>query len=349
MKTKNQTNILNTKLEEFMKKLNLLLVLTMISAAIMAQDAAPASKWVYKGQTGLNFTQTSFTNWSSGGENSYSLVWNGNFALDYKGEKAAWNNNLDLGYGLTKQGEQDIRKMVDKINFLTKYSLNGFNDKWRYTVLLNFKSQFTDGFEYKASDLNVLTSTFLAPGYLTGSFGIEYLGSDKLKIFISPASQKTTLISESYYDKRAENRAYNLINGEFSGEGERFEPSESDIANAEAELSTTTNYGLKWRENSKLEIGALAQVIYDHPEIIKNVGFKTRLDLFSAYNNIDKVDVDWEVWLTFKVNEFLSMNINTQLIYDDDIKFLEEGTTNNYVTKIQFREMFGIGVVYTFK
>lgn len=329
-----------------MKKLQLLLVMVFFTSVALAQDAPPASKWAYKGQTGLNFTQTGFSEyWAAGGEDSYSLVWNANLGLDYKGEKSAWNNTLDMGFGLTKQGEQDFRKMVDKIDFLSKFSLNGFSEKWRYTALLNFKTQFADGFEYQANDLNNLRSTFLAPAYLTGSFGIEYLGSDKLKIFISPASEKTTIVSTSFYDKKAENLAYNTINGEPGMTGEQREPTEAEIASAEATLSTTSNYGLEWRETVKTEIGAMAQFIYDNPAVMKNIGFKTRLDLFSSYANITKVDVDWEAWLTFKFNKYFSANINAQLIYDDDIRFdVGDGTQE---AKIQFREMFGIGVVYT--
>lgn len=329
-----------------MKKLHLLLGLMLFAFAAFAQDAQPEPKWKYKGQTGLNFTQTGFSEyWAGGGENSYSLVWNANFGLDYKSEKSAWNNTLDLGFGLTKQGEQDLRKMVDKIDFLSKYSLNGFSDKWRYTALINFKTQFADGFKYDATTGDVLVSSFLAPAYITGSFGIEYLGSDKLKIFISPASEKTTVVSESYYDKKVENRAFNTLNAG-APIGEEFEPNEAEIAQAETQLETTTTYGLAWRENTRFEVGALAQLIYDNPEVMKNIGFKTRLDLFAAYANITKVDVDWEAWLTFKFNKYFSANINAQLIYDDDIRF--EMPDGKQSPKIQFRELLGLGVVYTF-
>jgi hypothetical protein len=35
-------------------------------------------------------------------------------------ESLIWNNTLDLGYGLMKQGKEDMIKTDDKIDFLSK-------------------------------------------------------------------------------------------------------------------------------------------------------------------------------------------------------------------------------------
>ncbi|MFO8236308.1 MAG: hypothetical protein R6U04_12995 [Bacteroidales bacterium] len=53
----------------------------------------------------------------------------------------------------------------------------------------------------------------------------------------------------------------------------------------------------------------------------ENVNFKTKMDYFSNY--LDKpgnIDVNVEVILTMKINDYLSVNISSQMLYDDDVK-----------------------------
>mgnify|MGYP002476809035 CR=1 FL=1 len=76
--------------------------------------------WKGGGVFAVNLAQTSLTNWVSGGQNSVAI--NGVlsvFANMIKG-KSRWDNSLDLGYGLLKQGKEDFRKTDDKIDFLSK-------------------------------------------------------------------------------------------------------------------------------------------------------------------------------------------------------------------------------------
>jgi hypothetical protein len=341
-----------------MKKLFLLLFLTTFVGSTIAQDEQTEKKpWAIKGETGITYSNAYFGNyWAAGGENSNSLLWRGLLSMNRTSEKGTWENTLDLSYGLLQQGEQDIRKMNDKIDFLSKYSIKGFNNKWRYMAQLNFKSQFTEGFKYESTSKTILVSDFFAPAYVTASLGIEYMGSDKLKIFISPFSDKTTIVKEAYYDKKVINTAENQIRETLPQEEQNMNIVVDDATfnqvDSTLKANQTTTYGLAWRDNLKTEIGALAQIIYDHPDMVKGFGLKTRLDLFAAYKHLNKVDIDWELWLTFKFNKYLSMNINTQMIYDDDIKFQitdAMGNVTGYSPKIQFRNLFGVGLVYTFQ
>ncbi|MFB6318467.1 DUF3078 domain-containing protein [Saccharicrinis sp. FJH54] len=336
-----------------MKKLFLLLCLVTVVGSTFAQDEQAEKKpWTIKGETGITYSNAYFGNyWAAGGDNSNSLLWRGLLNMNWAGEKGKWDNTIDLSYGLLQQGDQGVRKMNDKIDVLSKYSINGFSEKWRYTALLNFKTQFTEGFKYEAN--KILVSDFFAPAYLTASVGIEYLGDDRLKIFFSPFSEKTTIVKEAYYDKKIENKAIELqfpdgVPSEL--EGEVIEPDPFFMDSARTILQATEVYGLAWRDNIKTEIGALAQIIYDHPDMIKGFGLKTRLDLFGAYEHLNKIDVDWELWLTFQFNKYLSVNINTQMIYDDDIRFeVPDGSGGTkYSPKIQFRNLLGVGLVYTF-
>ena len=56
-------------------------------------------------------------------------------------------------------------------------------------------------------------------------------------------------------------------------------------------------------------------------DIFKNVNLKSRFDLYSNYlENPQNVDVFWTNVLTLKVNKFLNVTYNFDLIYDDDVR-----------------------------
>ena len=64
------------------------------------------------------------------------------------------------------------------------------------------------------------------------------------------------------------------------------------------------------------------------------------------------MDVNWEVLVTFNVFKVLSVNLNTHLIWDKDVKF-ETGQFDlegNPITesKLQFKEIIGAGIAYKF-
>ncbi|MEA1873516.1 MAG: hypothetical protein U9N51_03675 [Bacteroidota bacterium] len=84
---------------------------------------------------------------------------------------------------------------------------------------------------------------------------------------------------------------------------------------------------------------------------MKNVNFQTKLDLFSNYlNNPENIDVAWDVLLAMKVNEFLIATITTNLIYDDDIDIAFEQEDGLVIMRpaVQFKEIFGLGLSYSF-
>ena len=84
--------------------------------------------WKKGGIAVLNIAQTSLTNWSAGGQNSFSI--NGLFSVfaNYRRNKTVWDNSLDLGYGLLKQGKNsDYIKTDDRFDFLSKYGRQAFD------------------------------------------------------------------------------------------------------------------------------------------------------------------------------------------------------------------------------
>jgi hypothetical protein len=78
------------------------------------------------------------------------------------------------------------------------------------------------------------------------------------------------------------------------------------------------------------------------------VDFSTKLELFSNYlHNPQNIDVNWQVNITMKVNSWLNVNINTELIYDDDVIF-HDANGNPIGPRTQFNENMQIGLAITF-
>jgi len=114
---------------------------------LRTQQADSTQGWKRGGVFALNLAQTSLTNWSAGGQNSFAVNGMLSTFANYKRGKNVWVNSLDLGYGLLKQGGTGYRKTDDKFDFLSKYGYEAFKNFY-YAALLNFKTQMASGYKY---------------------------------------------------------------------------------------------------------------------------------------------------------------------------------------------------------
>lgn len=287
-------------------------------------DADSLEGWTVKGIISINLTQVSLTNWSSGGENSVAV--NGLLSLlaNYKKGNSTWDNSLDLAFGLLQQGTAGIRKTDDKIDFTSKYGQRAFKN-WYYTGLINFKSQFTAGYNYP--DDTVEISNFLAPGYLLGSIGLDYKPSQYFTLFLSPLTMKMTIVNNQ-----------NLADAGSFG----VEP---------AVLDNSGNLITKGK-NIRSEYGGYIRALFKK-DVMKNINLQTKLELFSNYTEEPThVDVNWEVLISLKINKYIAATISTQLLYDHDIDIIIDNNNNGIVDalgpRIQFKEVLGIGLSFKF-
>jgi hypothetical protein len=277
--------------------------------------------WKKGGVFALNLAQTSLSNWAAGGQNSFAV--NGIFSAfaNYKQGISAWDNSLDLGYGLLKLGKDaDYMKTDDKIDILSKYGREAFKNFY-YSVLMNFRTQMRPGYKYP--DTNNKISDLFAPAYLLLAAGLDYKPNPYFSVFIAPLTAKFTFVTDEA-------------------------------------LSDVGAFGVKPGEKSRGEIGGYIRAIYTRndfkDEFLKNVSFTTKIDLFSNYgNNPQNIDVTWENLIALKVNKLISVNFNTVLIYDDDIKVPVDRNGNGLFEsteapgpRTQFKEILGVGFSYKF-
>ncbi len=286
-----------------MYKIFTLLFALLLSFVLFANEPADTTYWKSAGNYGINFTQVSLTNWASGGQNSIAGVTKLNYSASYKKENISWDNRIDLGYGLSKVEGLVIQKNEDIIDLQSKLGVRA-SEKWNYSASLSFISQFAPG--YSDATNTIKTSNFFAPAHLVVSLGMDYKPTDWFAMMISPAAGKLTIVNDPDID--------------------------------------ATNYGLASSDdNFRIEMGASLKALFSK-EIFTNVSLSSELGLFSNYfENPENVDVDWKVAFNLKINDYLSAQIDTRLLYDADIK----DPVDN-VAKVQFKQMLGVGLNFKF-
>ncbi len=280
-----------------------------------AQENLPAdtSYWKKGGAGSITFSNVSLNNWAAGGQNSVSLNSYLGLYANYSKARTTWENSLDLGYGLLKQGQGDFVKSDDKINFSTKYGyrLTREEGKWYFSALADFKSQFAEGLDESDS----VISRFLAPGYLIIATGIDYKVRDYFSVSLAPVTGKFTFVTdETLYNNGA--------------------------------------YGVDPGSKARAELGSFLRMKFKK-DIFDGVNYESRLELFSNYmENFGNIDVNWENIFIMKINKFLSANLITQLLYDDDIDIEidknNDGIVDEIGPRVQFKSVFGVGLSYTF-
>ncbi|PLX07092.1 MAG: hypothetical protein C0596_13255 [Marinilabiliales bacterium] len=296
-------------------KISILVGIFVVIGLILNAQEDTTKNWKTGGVLSFNASQVSFTNWAAGGENSLSGNSFVNLFANYKKNKMTWDNTLDLGFGMMKQGfgdESVYYKTDDKIDFSSKYGQYAF-EHFYYTGLVSFKSQFTEGYK-KATD-TVRISNFLAPAYINISLGMDYKPNDNFTLFVSPFSGKITYVTDTM-------------------------------------LSNAGAYGVTPGEIVRYEFGGYIKAQFKC-NLADNISYTTKLDLFSNYlKKPQNIDVNWENLVTFKINGWFAANIHLTMMYDDDTKIDidrdGDGVYDGKGARPQIKQLFGIGITYKF-
>lgn len=272
-------------------------------------DNTQTSNWKRGGDFTLNFSQVSFSNWAAGGKNSVSGVGLFNYAASFSRARLNWDNSLHLGYGLLKEGSNDLIKSEDKMDFSSKLGYRMSEDgKWLYSGLFNFRSQFANGYKYPDTQNKI--SALFAPAYVTLALGADYKPGDNFSLFLSPLGSKFTIVTDE-------------------------------------NLSLAGAFGVEEGKKFRAEMGGSIKSELKFP-VVENVDVQTVLGLFSNYlKNPQNIDVNWDFRVNMKINKFLSANIVTNMIYDHDI-LIPVDNAGNKGRRVQWKQLFGAGLSFKF-
>ncbi|GAB1415622.1 DUF3078 domain-containing protein [Paludibacter sp.] len=285
-------------------------------STLRKQSALKENGWKTGAVFGVNMNQSSLTNWAAGGLNSFGVNGLTSIFANYKMDKISWDNSLDVGYGVLQQGvSSDFIKTDDRFDLASKFGMQA-NDKLYYAALLNFKTQMTEGYKYSATD-TVKISNLLAPAYVLTAIGLDYKPNSYLTAFFAPVTGKLTIVNDTALSNKG---AFGVVKGE---------KLKSEFGGYLRAAFTKNDFKAEW---------------------LKNVSLATKADLFSNYlHRPQDIDVSWETMIVFKINKYISVNLNTHLIYDADILF--DTNSDGIIgagdkSKVQFKEILGVGFLY---
>ncbi len=178
---------------------------------------------------------------------------------------------------------------------------------FRVGGLLNFRTQFVDGFDYDNGKKRI--STFLAPATTVLSAGAQYYTKDNsFNVHMGPAGRWIL------------------------------------VANRPFELAK--NYDVLPNREVRIEAGLFASANLNK-EIMKNVTYRGRLDLFSDFINDHpkNVDVFFTNMFYLKVNKSFGVVYNFDLQYDDNTRIF--GFDKNKAGT-QLKSIVGVGLTLKF-
>lgn len=252
----------------------------MLPLTLVAQEE---EGWSHNGLAGFNLSQTAFTNWSAGGENTVAdnIYFNG--SLNYKKDKLSWTNDLSANYGQNFTDNTGWRKSIDNLNFASKLG-HQITETVYYAALLDFKSQLADGYKYTDDD-KTLVSKFLTPSYLNLSVGIDYKPNSHIAVYYSPVAGKLTMVTDTLLSE-----AYGI------DAGKKVRPQLGSIFKVNVDYT-----------------------FFEDKVTLKSVlDLFTAYD-----NTFGKVDVNWDVLIGYNLTKLLTLTFQSTLKYDDDIKTVD--------------------------
>ena len=236
--------------------------------------------------------------------------------MDYADSVFAWDNDLELGYGLLKQGSQSFRKSDDRIIAATRASMRQ-SEHFRYMAFAEFRTQFYIGSNYDVIDSTTgdfqKISNFMAPGYLTGALGVEYSPIKELQILVAPIATRSTFVGDDDI----------IRGGVTSGLGA---------------------FGLAPGVRSRTDLGAVVNASLDW-EVAENIRWKSRLNGFMPYDTPTLWVVTFENAFLLKVNSWLNVAWLTDVFYNDRVPVVRDDGTTGPAT--QMRNQLIIAINYS--
>ena len=242
--------------------------------------------WKNKLSFGINLNQAAFSqNWSAGGVNSIALGSVLNYKSEYNKEGKNFTTEVILQYGKVKNEGSLERKTNDRIFFDNKGSLP-LSKNWSFFGSVSFESQFDLGYTYgkdaQGNETRKLISKFMAPGYLTESFGFEYKPVKYFSVRLGTGTARQTfLLDTTLY------------------------------------LNNPKNFGVEQGQKFRNELAFQGVANFDK-DIMQNLNLKSRYLIFANYEQLSGIDHRLDVTLTAKVNKLINVTVAATSLYDDD-------------------------------
>ena len=299
---------INQKIIRLKINIKYLLTFLCLTNLLFSQSNDIPEKWKNSGNALFLVNQSSFSNWTSGGQSSISGTLKIDYNFNYSDNGWDWDTKVISNFGLNKiSGSDFLKKTDDRIEInsvLGKKFNNDIIGRWSYSSFFNFQTQFAKGYRF-GRDANgnpnrTEKSRFFSPATVQLGVGMYWKKSKDLWVNVAPMTGKLILVNRRFTENLNENQTY---------------------------------FGVKKGGNSRFELGASIRSYYKS-EIFENVTMENRLSLYSDYlDRPQNIDFDCTFNFIMKVNQYVSTNLIFQFVYDD-----------NEIKRVQVREVLGVGL-----
>jgi hypothetical protein len=312
-----------------MRRLIFTLFAFTLAISVLAQDNKKEKKstspWKQGGFISVFGGQGGSRNWAAGSERfSFSFAAYLNLYANRTWGRNFWENSANIGYAMVNTSSQGVRKQDDKLDIYTKYGFTLNKPKWAVGFVANVRSQMTESFDYTEEQPRVI-GRFFAPAYVTFAPGFNFKVCDGFSIFGAPVAARWVIATNQPY-------SFNYQGG--------IKPDGSE------EVPLATLYGVDPQRKVRFEAGPYISALFNK-KVFKNVNYSTRFDALSNFAEGEPANVDlyWTNTIGMKVNNWLQVVYNFDIIYDDDVEMFGPLKSS---PATQLRSMLGVGVMAKF-
>ncbi|MDE5882495.1 MAG: DUF3078 domain-containing protein [Muribaculaceae bacterium] len=274
--------------------------------AILPDEVVNKIHWLHNVNASAQFSQAYVSsNWYQGGNDHIALLlganWNVQLNQVYH-PNLLFQSNLSYKLGLNSTPQDQVHKYSISEDIF-QWNLNtGLKalKKWYYSFNAQFKTQIFKNYQTNSHNLK---ASFLSPGDFNMGLGMSYSNKKPNLEFTATISPFSYNLKTCISDK--------IDHGQFNIAADKH---------THSEFGSNAEFNMNWK-------------------VRYNVGYKTRLFLFSDYTYFL---ADWEHTFNFEINRFLSTQIYVHMRYD---------TSTETLTKwkhFMLREVLSFGLSYTF-
>lgn len=282
-----------------------LIIILIFSVNIYSQDIVEKdSLWTKRGNVTVLLNQTGFSDWVGGGTNNFSATIKFDYEWEYKDKGWDWLSNVESAFGIAKYKNAPFARKIDDRILIQSIVGKEFTRNLSFSAFFNFTSQIGNGYKYKKDSENNEIRELTTRIFSPAYFQI---GSG----FLWKKDEKIWVNYSPIASRLI------LVSKKFT----------DDL------LENETYFGVSQNKSSRYELGANL-TFHSEGKLLENVNYKQDLKLFSNYiEEAANIDLDYLAQIEINVNSLLTTQLIFQLIYDD-----------NAVSRLQVREVFGVGV-----
>lgn len=283
-----------------------------ISTPELERIAIRQKFWLIHGEHNLQFSINEFTDNWSGGDDNYTLKNYHKFTLNYKKNKLAFTNTLEWRLNLIRtEGDSTVlhpTRVID--DYLRTYSTVGIDayKNWSYSSNLEVKTPLFNRFNAKDDKKG---RAIFSPLEINAGIGMRYNMERKSKVNKYRSFKISTDLSVLSIDYK------------FVGDG----------------LVNRSQFGIEDGKRSIINYGSTFNINTSY-NLNQSTGFTSRLKYFTSY---DKVQVEFENTLNYKLNNYFSTQVYFYMKYNDGVSVENKDPKWGY---FMFNTMLSFGLSY---